>query len=242
MKNGMEDEILKGLLSSAYTYKDIGMNVTSREAGDNEIETTLKNDTGYDFTWFDGDTRKNSSLGASVIGTQAADTVIEAVIKNKQTFTSNNTQVAGKAYFVAYVPVKDETGEVVSMAFTGVSRESVNKQISRSVLIMILIGTAFNLVIITFVYRLASNMADAVKTLNSSIDNLANGRFIPAEKHLYRQDEIGKALNSTNSLVAVLNDVISHIKDTSKTLQQSSTNLDDTSKQIAETADTVQQL
>lgn len=42
IKGGMEQEILKGLMSSAYTYKDIGMNVTSREAGDSEIESSLK--------------------------------------------------------------------------------------------------------------------------------------------------------------------------------------------------------
>ncbi|MBP3280443.1 MAG: hypothetical protein J6M44_15960, partial [Butyrivibrio sp.] len=97
MKTGMEEEVLKGLMSSAYTYKDIGMNVTSREVGDNELESNLKKDTGYDFTWFEGDTRKNSSLGSSVIGTKAADAVIKAVINGGNSFSSTNTQVAGKA-------------------------------------------------------------------------------------------------------------------------------------------------
>ena len=60
MKAGMEDEILKGLLSSAYTYKDIASHVQDRERGDNTTETELKQATGYDFTWFEGDTRKNS--------------------------------------------------------------------------------------------------------------------------------------------------------------------------------------
>ncbi len=78
MEAGMEEEVLKGLMSSAYTYKDIGVNVTYREAGDNEIESMLKSETGYDFTWFEGDTRKNSSLGSSVIGTKAADAVINS--------------------------------------------------------------------------------------------------------------------------------------------------------------------
>jgi methyl-accepting chemotaxis protein len=124
MKSGMEDEVLKGLLSSAYTYKDIACHEVQREVGDSAIETTLKNETGYDFTWFDGDSRKNSSLGASVIGTKAADTVISNVINGGKTFTSTNTQVAGKPYFVAYVPYT-ENGKVVGMAFTGVSRENV---------------------------------------------------------------------------------------------------------------------
>lgn len=106
LKKGMESEVLKGLLSSAYAYRDTGIMYMDREAGDSSIEEALKNNTGYDFTWFDGDTRKNSSLGSSVIGTQAADTVIAEVIGNGNQFTSTNTKVAGQDYFVAYVPVR----------------------------------------------------------------------------------------------------------------------------------------
>ena len=140
VRSGMEEEILKGLLASAYTYNDIASHLTDREAGDNATEEQLKQKTGYDFTWFDGDTRKNSSLGSSVIGTKAADTVIAAVIKGGNTFTSTNTQVAGKPYFVAYVPVKDASGKVVAMAFTGMSREAVEGQTSKSVMFMLIIS------------------------------------------------------------------------------------------------------
>ena len=76
MKADMEEEIEKGLMASAYVYKDIAVHVTDRDSGDNENETMLKDLTGYDYTWFDGDTRKNSSLGSSVIGTKAADGVL----------------------------------------------------------------------------------------------------------------------------------------------------------------------
>ena len=239
LKQGMEEEVLKGLLSSAYAYKDVGITVTDRAAGDSAIESKLKKETGYDFTWFDNDTRKNSSLGESVIGTKAADTVIDAVIKKGQPFTSTNTQVVNKAYFVAYVPVKDDAGNVVSMAFTGVSRDSVNKHIMHSIITIICIGLVINALTGLVIYKLASNMADAIKTLNNGIDNLANGKFISIDKHLYRQDEIGKALNSTNSLVVVLNDVISHIKESSVTLQQSSTNLETMANDLSETSGAV---
>ena len=239
LKQGMEEEVLKGLLSSAYAYKDVGITVTDRAAGDSAIESKLKKETGYDFTWFENDTRKNSSLGESVIGTKAADTVIEAVIKKGQPFTSTNTQVVDQAYCVAYVPIKDDAGNVVSMAFTGVSRESVNKHIMHSIITIICIGLAINALTGLVIYKLASNMADAIRTLNDGIDNLANGKFVSIEKHLYRQDEIGKALNSTNSLVAVLNDVISHIKESSVTLQQSSTNLETMANDLSETSGTV---
>ena len=239
MKTGMEEEILKGLLSSAYVYKDVGINVTNREAGDNELETNFKNDTGYDFTWFEGDTRKNSSLGEKVIGTQAADTVIEAVIKGKKTFTSTNTQVAGTAYFVAYVPVIDESGAVTAMAFTGVSRESVNAQIKKSVIMMSAIGIALLAASIFIAFKIAMSMAAAINTMNECITKLSNGEFVKADKYLNRNDEIGESLNSTNSLISTLEGIISHVKETSETLNSSSTELDDMSGKMAMTAESV---
>ena len=239
MKSAMEEEILKGLLSSAYVYKDIGVNIAYREAGDNSAEEGLKASTGYDFTWFDGDTRKNSSLGAKVIGTQAADTVIDAVIKKKQVFTSTNTQVAGTAYFVAYVPVTDESGNVVSMSFTGVSRESVNKQIRKSIIVMSLIGVVLLVLSVVVATKIAIGIAGAINAMNDSISHLSNGEFIKTDKYLDRNDEIGDSINSMNLLVDKLSEIISHVKETSVTLNTSSTELEAMSSKMADTAESV---
>lgn len=239
MKSGMEEEILKGLLSSAYVYKDVGVNVVDREAGDNELESNFKKDTGYDFTWFEGDTRKNSSLGEKVIGTQAADTVIDAVIKGKKTFTSTNTQVAGTAYFVAYVPVFDDSGNVAAMAFTGVSRESVNSQISRSVIIMVVISLVLLAVSVFVAIKISMGMAGAINAMNECIAHLAEGEFVKADKYLNRQDEIGQSLNNTNALVDKLSGIISHVKETSEKLNESSSELDSMSKKMSSTAESV---
>ena len=239
MKAGMEEEILKGLLSSAYAYRDTGITNMDREAGDNKIEEQLKNQTGYDFTWFDGDTRKNSSLGASVIGTQAASTVISEVINGKNTFTSTNTQVAGKAYFVAYVPVTDSSGNVVAMAFTGVSRESVQNQINKSVGFMSAIGIVF--VVITIVIALTSSakMSGAIKAIEDCVTNLSNGNFVKATTHLNRGDEIGVALRSTNSLIDKLTDVVASISKASNVVGDKATELADTSGKINANSDGV---
>lgn len=235
MKNGMEEEIIKGLLSSAYTYKDIGITVTDREAGDNEIESTLKNNTGYDFTWFDGDTRKNSSLGSSVIGTQAADTVISAVIGQKQVFTSKKTQVAGTDYFVAYVPVLDENKNVTSMAFTGVSRESVNKQIQHSIIILMIVGFIILIIAIVICYMVANTIAKAINAVDESITHLANGEFIKADKYLNRKDEIGKVLNNTNGFIDKLQKIVSDILTTTDTLGSQADSLNTLSDNISTT-------
>ncbi len=239
LKAGMEDEIIKGLLSSAYTYKDIAVQLQDRSPGDNATETELKQSSGYDFTWFDGDTRKNSSLGSSVIGTKAADTVIREVISGGKTFTSNNTQVAGKAYFVAYVPVKDESGRVSAMAFTGVSRESVEGQIAKSAMTMIIISVVLLIVCIIVSVRAAAGIAGGVVAINDSVNHLANGEFVKATRYLERTDEIGLALNNTNALIDKLQEIVSNIRMSAGTVNSSSQELSDMADQISHTAEDV---
>jgi methyl-accepting chemotaxis protein len=238
MKTGMEDEVLKGLLSSAYTYKDIACHEVQRAAGDNDIESTLKSETGYDFTWFDGDSRKNSSLGASVIGTKAADTVISAVIRGGKTFTSTNTQVAGKPYFVAYVPYS-ENGKVVGMAFTGVSRDAVQSQINKSMITMICISMVLLIICVIVAIKASQGIAGGVEAMNESIQHLANGEFVKAEKYLDRTDEIGVALNNTNGLVDRLQEIVSDIRSSAATVSSSSEQLSDMANQISQTAEDV---
>ena len=238
MKAGMEEEILKGLLSSAWAYRDTGIANSDREPGDNKIENQLKNQTGFDFTWFDGDSRKNSSLGASVIGTKAADVVIDEVIKNQNTYTSTNTQVAGEAYFVAYVPII-ENGKVTSMAFTGVSCESVTKKINKSVSFMIAIEVVLLVITITVTLSSSKRMAGAVKEIENSVTNLSLGKFTKSEFYLERSDEIGSALRSTNLLVEKLTDVVKNISEASNTVGQMAYELADTSDKINGNTDNV---
>ena len=239
MKSGMEKEILKGLLSSAYTYRDIGIRNADREPGDNKIEQVLKSQTGFDFTWFDGDTRKNSSLGSSVIGTKAADTVISEVIKGKNTFTSTNTQVAGQAYFVAYVPKTDDNGNVVGMAFTGVSKESVDAMLNKSVAIMSCIDIFLIIVTIIISLTISSKMSRAIKSIENSVTNLSTGSFVKATDFVDRTDEIGIALRSTNSLVDKLTDVVKNISNASDTVGLKAAELSITSNQMNQTANGV---
>jgi len=238
-KSGMEEEALKGLLANAYTYRDRGLLDMDREDGDNDIEKQLKENTGYDFTWFDGEKRKNSSLGSAVIGTRADETVIKEVINNKNEFTSKKTKVAGEDYFVAYVPVTDSDGKVIGMAFTGVSRESVESQIGKSITTMLLSGISLLLIVIGIVLPVAITMSRAVKAIDEIIKKLSDGEFIKAEKYLTRSDEIGSALRSANKLVDKISEVVKDIHENSELVGLQSSELAKTSKDISEVAEGV---
>ena len=92
------------------------------------IEDRMKQETGYDYTWFSDGKRYATSViktdGSRPLGTPAADEVIEAVMNKKQVFTSRNTDVAGQEYYVAYVPIINEDGSV-DMAFAGEPKSKV---------------------------------------------------------------------------------------------------------------------
>lgn len=241
IKAGMEQETLKGLLASAYAYRDTGLLNTEREAGDNNIEVQLKESTGYDFTWFEGEKRKNSSLGSSVIGTKAANDVIKDVINSKKEFTSTKTDVAGKDYFVAYVPVTDTDGNVIGMAFTGVSREAVNAQISKSIITMMLITIAILIIAIVIVLPVSIKMSNAIKKIAECVKKLSNGEFEKADQYLYRTDEIGDTLRSTNNLIDIFKKFATDIKQASEFIGSQSTELANTSNNINEITDGVSQ-
>ena len=239
VRTGMEDEAIKGLQAAAYTYKDIAIHLTDREAGDNETENLLKQETGFDFTWFDGDSRKNSSLGSSVIGTKAADTVIQAVIKEGKTFTSLKTPVAGTNYFVAYVPVKDDSGKVVAMAFAGVPRESVEGKIKRSFLIMQIVALLLFAFCIFVGVVGSKKMAGCIVAINNSIEHLANGEFVKSEDKFGREDELGVTLKNTNALIDKLDEIVNGIRRSAASVGASSEELSDMASQISHTADDV---
>lgn len=239
VRSGMESEILKGLLASAYTYKDIAITATDRVAGDNTLESDLKDSTGYDFTWFDGDTRKNSSLGASVIGTQAADSVIKEVIQSGNTYTSTNTQVAGTPYFVAYVPVKDDTGKTIAMSFAGVSRQTVSSQIAKTTKTMLLISIILPFIASVITILIATNLSKAIILISDRLKELSQGTFKETDNKITRNDEIGVALDSTDAVISKLKTIITQARSSADKTLFSSDELVSTSGQISQTAEDV---
>ncbi len=214
IRAGMEDEVLEGLASTAKFYRDIKFSEGANYA-ESELEDKLKADVGYDFTWFEGDTRVNTSVitseGKRPIGTQAAPEVVAAVINGGQSFTNNNTNVAGSPYYVAYEPIK-EGGKVVGMAFVGKPKKSVDSHINKSIMTLVIIVVICIIIAAVVTFIVATRMAVVIKEVESIIQVLADGRFSRAERYLDRGDELGDMLRNMNGLNDGLNDIMIGIK------------------------------
>ncbi len=236
--DNMEKQRLQGLVASAYAYRDIGLTGKDREAGDNAIEETLKKDTGYDYTWFDGDTRKNSSLGASVIGTKAGDEAIATVIKSKQVFTSKKVEINGQKYMVAYVPVI-ENGQVTGMAFTGYPSADMTADTTAAAFKLLIVGVTLVVISIVVTIMIAKAMTKDIMRADVALKAITEGRFEPIEGQIKRSDEIGEIMHSTNTVIGALGSLIEKIKSNAEKITRSSSEFYDMSEQISQTAENV---
>lgn len=119
------------------------------------------------------------------------------------------------------------------MAFTGVSREAVESQISKSIIFMVIIAVVVLLISILVAIKLSGGMAGAIEEINNSIKHLANGEFVKADRYLDRTDELGICLNNTNSLIDTLDEIVADIKKNATSVSSSSQELSATVTTLA---------
>ena len=242
IKSGMEDEVLTGLKAASKMYRDIRTAEGVQFEG-NTLEDSLKTNTGYDFTWFEGDTRAATSVvkadNTRPIGTQAAPEVIADCLNGGKDFTSTNTDVAGSAYCVAYCVVKDKDGKNVGMAFTGSPRDNVESVITGAVIKLIIIVVVIGIICIIVAFLIANSIANAIKENGHVINNLAEGKFIHPTKYMDRKDELGEMTRSADKLIDKLSDIVGSIKESAHTVADSSSSIESQADHIAQATSSV---
>lgn len=137
---------------------------------------TYKKNYDIDCTLFVGDTRRVTSVvgedGQKAIGTQASEEVINTVLKNGQPYFSDNTKVAGKAYFVYYTPIKDDTGAIVGMFFTGIPRTEFENALKASMMTMLILAGILLVITIILVSVLAGRITSFILDADKAIARL----------------------------------------------------------------------
>ena len=105
-----------------------------------DIVDHIKKNTGMDVTVFWGDTRVLTSMtdekGSRQIGTKAPEEVVNAVLKEGESYQNRNVNILGKKYVVYYVPIYqqgEKGGEIVGMIFLGTPQETITEIVNQSV-------------------------------------------------------------------------------------------------------------
>ncbi|MCY8162666.1 methyl-accepting chemotaxis protein TlpC, partial [Bacillus inaquosorum] len=92
--------------------------------GNEDIVDLLGEKTGDTVTIFQGDTRVATNVmknGERAVGTQASSEVTDAVLKSGKSFYGQ-ADVAGSSYQTAYMPLKDQNGDIIGMLYTGANQ------------------------------------------------------------------------------------------------------------------------
>ncbi|MCR4756906.1 MAG: cache domain-containing protein [Butyrivibrio sp.] len=238
LRRGMETEVETGVKAACQSYAMVLQ--YSIENLDN-LEKNLSDQTGYDYTFFMGDTRERSSI-SGVVGTKAGDAVIATVLNGKQSYQAKNVVINGEKYYVAYEPLIDnETGDVYGMAFVGLKKINISTYINDRIKTMI---TVAGLIIIAFTIGTVFYVLQIIKAIDENVQAVRQMSTGNLEIHLSdkvknRKDELGEMSSSLFDMAEKIRSVIGNARTSSDEVDDSAGYLSDTVNTISETAEHV---
>ncbi|PLT33190.1 methyl-accepting chemotaxis protein [Bacillus sp. V5-8f] len=128
------------------------------------------------------------------------------------------------ALISAYVPIKDDSGEVIGIVGADFNAEHVHSQMERSNQNMIVTTAIILIVSLLITYFYSRLLINPVKRLAKQVELVGKGD-LSVEIDLKRKDEIGLLSSSIQNMIHDLRDIIKGITDNTSKLNQSSDKL-----------------
>lgn len=203
--------------------------------GNEDIVDLLGEKTGDTITIFQGDTRVATNVmknGERAVGTQASSEVIAAVLKKGKRFYGQ-ADVAGSSYQTAYMPLKDQNGNIIGMLYTGANQSilaSLTQSLFTQFAIVLVIVIMVSVILVLVFTRKINKRLNALK---SAFESAGNGD-ITIEVSDKTGDELSELSVYYNKMRMKLNDTI-------QTVQQSALQLASASQQLSAGAEETNQ-
>lgn len=173
----------------------------------------------------------------------AADAQIWALVSQGNNYMANKVPVNGDEYYVAYVPIKDDSGEVIGMGFAGKSQEVVKEQTIS--IILKLSGTSVVIAIIcaVIIIFVAMRIKEPLEIISTNLQLLSNGHLKAKKTAKSAIKEIDTIIKARLKLSGSLQEIIKKVQDVSDELlaggsqlqlaaENTSVNADDISRAI----------
>lgn len=262
IEKGMQKEMLRGL--TAVTENFITM-LNQTDKGDYKqdssgrvwkgkyeltdhytLEDQIKSTTGYDVTIFFGDTRAATSIqdaktGKRIVGTKAADKVVQAVLKGGAVYTSVSVKINGKNYYCCYIPLKNSDGTIAGMAFAGIPSADAHAYIQKQLTGLITIAAVILLLVLFLSIGIPAVIAREIEKSAEMVHSLADGRLTSEMDAalLKKKDELGQMGRELQNLKQQLHSIVTQIRTTSAELLAQGDSLQDTASETSSTADDI---
>lgn len=233
MRQEFEDATYDKLTTCAtsveqYFYYDIVEEILSKDNLSYNFIDSLK-DNDVELTLFQGDTRYITSIkdtrGNRVEDTKASEEIWNTV-KAGETYYAANVDISNKEYYVCYLPVYDENGDIWGMAFAGTPEEVVdtakegivNKLYIVSIILLVLFA-----VILLFI---AKTFRKPLRKAADSVQKIADGDLTEDIETNALLVETRDLLVASKTLQDQLSNVVSKVKNTSDDMAKAVDDLD----------------
>ncbi|WP_280149995.1 methyl-accepting chemotaxis protein TlpC [Bacillus subtilis] len=203
--------------------------------GNEDIVDLLGEKTGDTITIFQGDTRVATNVmknGERAVGTQASSEVIAAVLKKGKRFYGQ-ADVAGSSYQTAYMPLKDQNGNIIGMLYTGANQSilaSLTQSLFTQFAIVLVIVIMVSVILVLVFTRKINKRLNALK---SAFESAGNG-----DMTIEVSDKTGDELSE---LSVYYNKMRMKLNDTIQSVQQSALQLASASQQLSAGAEETNQ-
>jgi methyl-accepting chemotaxis protein len=242
LRRGMEYEVETGVMATCtsyaqvlqYTYDGVQVDESST------LEADMSSETGYDYTFFLGDTRVRSSI-EGVVGTKAGDAVIATVLNGKQSYQAQNVMIDNEPYYVAYQPLVDDSGNVYGMAFVGLKKieitHYISKRVAWTVTLALAIVILFTVLSIIYTVKIIEAIDENVK----AVRQMATGdlEIVLSDKVKNRNDELGEMSSALFDMASRIRSVIGNARISSDEVDESASYLSNTVQIITDTTESV---
>ncbi len=225
---------------------DEGDGMLTGEVKDYSYIDGFKNEK-LELTLFGGptkDTRMLTSLldasGSRIEGTQAASEIANAVLNGGQHYTAENVVIAGRKYFVDYLPLKID-GQAVGMTFVGESMENVDEVEQETVMKLLIIALVVLLVVIVVIVLIAIKVRRSSVEIADSLKLISTGDLsteVTATSGIYENKLM---IESMKTMQSTLSNTVTGIRGNSTALSDDVNEVEGLSKQSADSAGQISQ-
>ena len=154
-----------------------------------------------------------------------ADPEIWALISAGNVYEDKGVTIKGKDYYVAYLPLEDEYGNVIGMTFAGKEQALVNSTINsmatKFILVTILIVVICSIVVIL----LARKIKKPLEIIAMNLQLLSEGDLKTTKTAKSTITEIDSIIQSRKKLSTALQDIVMKVQNASKDLLDSGSEL-----------------
>lgn len=207
--------------------------------GDTILVDKIKSIFGGTATIFMKDTRISTNVqnadGTRAVGTQLQKGPVHDIIFQQKSGYRGTAAILGKSFFVAYDPIKDQSGAITGILYVGIPESDYFSSFNRVVVIVIFIAIGLILAVSTLTYFFIRKLTRPLKQCVDAAHRLAEGD-LTFDIRTGGTDETGQLLGAMKEMVDNLRGVVANVTSAAQSVATGSDQMSASSQGMSEGA------